>query len=233
MRGSGHGVRENPGIASVSLTFLLKDKSRPVSEQKRPFTFVSFIHYWQNSPPAYRKLLIGLLAFALFNSSDVFLLLKVKQAGLSDTTVIGLYILYNLVYAVAAYPLGHLGDRLGLKTVFIAGLAVFSLVYGGMAFTNGLYIFCALFFLYGIFAAATEGIAKAWISNIVSSNQTATAIGTYTAFQSICTMIASSLAGVLWLKAGAEFTFLLSAIVVVGVIIYFLLQRELSLARVT
>jgi hypothetical protein len=40
----------------------------------------------------YRKVVIGLLAFTLFNSSDVFLLLKAKESGLSDTLVIGVYI---------------------------------------------------------------------------------------------------------------------------------------------
>jgi hypothetical protein len=39
-----------------------------------------------------------------------------------------------------------------------------------------------LFALYGIYAAASEGISKAWISNI-SKEKTATAIGNYSAFQ--------------------------------------------------
>jgi len=66
-----------------------------------------------------------------------------------------------------------------------------------MAFTSDIYFLPALFFIYGIYAASTEGIAKAWITNIVSKDETATAIGTYTAFQSICAMVASMLAG--WL----------------------------------
>jgi hypothetical protein len=68
------------------------------------------LHYWKTSPAAYRKLVAGLLVFALFNSSDVFLLLKAKQAGLNDTQVIGIYIFYNLIYALFALPLGMLAD---------------------------------------------------------------------------------------------------------------------------
>ena len=62
---------------------------------------------------------LGLLVFALFNSSDVFLLLKIKQAGGSDTEVIGVYIFYNLVYALLAYAVGIVADRLGWRRVFI------------------------------------------------------------------------------------------------------------------
>lgn len=71
--------------------------------------------------------------FALINSSDVFLLLRARQAGLGDTGVIGLYCLYNVVYAAAAYSAGQLADRIGLKPVLVGGLVVFAGVYGGMS----------------------------------------------------------------------------------------------------
>lgn len=215
-----------PGVIALSLTFLLREKTATAVRQSRSIRFLSFIRYWKNSLPEYRKLVFGLLLFALFNSSDVFLLLKVKEAGFSDTHVIGLYIFYNLIYALAAYPLGYLGDKIGLKTVFIAGLLLFAIVYGGMAFSSSMLIFPVLFFLYGIYAAATEGIAKSWITNIVNKNEIATAIGTYTAFQSICAMGASSMAGFIWLKAGATFTFLLTSVIAVLVGFYFLLYNR-------
>ncbi|HXH17596.1 MAG TPA: MFS transporter [Chitinophagales bacterium] len=218
-----------PGVAAIALTFLLREKSNRRHHSERGhlpgnLSFISFVRFWSRSPAAYKKLTAGLLAFALFNSSDVFLLLKVKEAGMNDTCVIGAYIFYNLVYAAAAYPLGHLGDRIGLRTVFITGLFLFAAVYGGMAFSSSLPVFFALFFIYGIYAAATEGIAKAWITNIVSHDQTATAIGTYTAFQSICTMVASTLAGMIWHTLGAPVTFVLSATAAAAVGFYFLTE---------
>jgi MFS family permease len=163
----------------------------------------------------------GLLAFTLFNSSDVFLLLKVKESGITDVQVIGVYIFYNLVYALFAFPLGVMADKIGLKRMFIIGLALFAGVYLGMGINSNLYVFFSLFFLYGVYAAATEGISKAWISNITDKKDTATAIGTYSGFQSICTMLASSLAGFIWLKAGAAATFLTTAVATVFIIIYF------------
>ncbi|MFM2369490.1 MAG: hypothetical protein RL619_1796, partial [Bacteroidota bacterium] len=64
-------------------------------------------------------------------------------------------------------------------------------------------------------------ISKAWISNISDKKDTATAIGTYSGFQSICTLIASSLAGLIWYQFGANATFITSAVVTLLVIIYF------------
>ena len=212
-----------PGILAILLSFLLKDKKVIPRESKIPISFFSFLHYWKQSPEIYRKLLVGLLAFTLCNSSDVFLLLKIKQAGLSDTTTIGVYIFYNIVYALAAFPLGILADKIGLKKIFASGLFLFALVYGGMGFTGSLYYYGLLFSLYGIYAAATEGISKAWISNITDKADTATAIGTYTGFQSICTMLASFMTGWVWYQFGSTAAFWITAIIVLIVLLYFLL----------
>lgn len=212
-----------PGIISILFTFLIKEKKKEPKTPNVKTRLFDFISYWKESPAAYRKLLIGLLLFTLFNSSDMFLLLKIKAEGFSDTDAIGVYIFYNLVYAFFSYPLGKLGDKFGLKNVFIFGLAVFAIVYAGMAFSHNLYLFFTLFFLYGMYAAATDGISKAWVSNIADKKDTATAIGTFTGFQSICTLIASSLAGLLWYQFGAMAVFLVSAGVTLIVIGYFLL----------
>lgn len=212
-----------PGLAAISSTFLIKDKKKEQPKVKVPTPFFSFLKYWKVSPPMYRKVVIGLLAFALFNSSDMLLLLKVKQSGLNDTQVIGLYIFYNLVYALSSFPLGMIADKFSLKTIFILGLFLFAAVYSGMALTSNLYIYLCLFFLYGLYAAATEGIAKAWISNVTDPKDTATAIGSFAGFQSLAAMIASSVAGLIWYKFGAETTFLLTAAITIFVILYFLL----------
>lgn len=211
-----------PGMLALACTFFIKEKKREASITPKKTRFLDFIHYWKNGPTAYRRLVGGLLLFALFNSSDIFLLLKIKDSGLSDTAAIGTYIFYNLIYALCSYPLGSLADRIGLGKVFIGGLALFAVVYAGMAVSNSLAIFMVLFFIYGIYAAATEGVAKAWISNIADRKDTATAIGTYTAFQSICALLASSLTGGLWLTFGAKAVFLVTAVATIGVILYFL-----------
>ena len=111
------------------------------------------------------------------------------------------------------------------KTILITGLFLFAIVYFGMAVNTNVYFFFGLFFLYGVYASATEGISKAWISNIVSKNDTATAIGNFSGLQSICTMIASSLTGFLWFQFGAATAFIATAVVTLIVTGYFLFIR--------
>lgn len=211
-----------PGLLAILTTFYLKEKNKAPLEKNKPTSFFSFLNYWKESPRAYRKLVLGLLVFTLFNSSDMFLLLKTKQVVDDDTAVIGFYIFYNLVYALFSFPVGMLADKAGLKKVFIAGLVLFAVVYLGMAANTKLYLFFGLFFLYGIYAAATEGIAKAWITNITDKKDTATAIGTFTGFQSICTMLASSLTGLIWFQFGSTVAFLITGVATIFVAAYFL-----------
>jgi MFS family permease len=109
---------------------------------------------------------------------------------------------------------------MGMKKIFIFGLLMFAITYFGMAYAQSEMLFFVLFLIYGIYAAATEGIAKAWITNICEKEKTATAIGTYTAFQSIATLIASSLAGIIWYSFGPTAVFITSAIVAIGVAFY-------------
>lgn len=209
-----------PGILAIGFTFWIKEKKKANIAPKSKTLFWDFIRYWKTSPVVYKRLVIGLLIFALFNSSDVFLLLKIKEAGYGDTIVIGIYIFYNIIYAVFSYPMGILADRFGMKKIFVAGIILFTFTYIGMAYAKSAFILFLLFFFYGVYAAATEGIAKAWITNVCEKNKTATAIGTYTAFQSIAALIASSLAGVIWYSFGASATFLLSGFITIAVAIY-------------
>lgn len=209
-----------PGVLAIITTLLLKEKKKALPPTHEKVSFFSFLKYWKQSPAVYRQLLIGLLLFTLFNSSDVFLLLKAKDAGLNDTHVIGIYIFYNLVYALFAFPVGSIADKIGLKRMFIIGLALFSLVYFGFSINTNLYVFLVLFFMYGLYASATEGVSKAWISNITDKKDTATAIGTFSALQSICTMLASSMAGIIWYTLGAKYLFILSGAMTLVVIVY-------------
>jgi len=211
-----------PGLLAVLTSLLLKESKITQKAENKPEPLFSFLKYWKESPQAYRKLVVGLLLFTLFNSSDVFLLLKAKESGLTDTAVIGIYIFYNLIYALFSFPVGVLADKIGMKPILIGGLIIFASVYFGMSVSKDLYLFIALFFLYGLYASATEGISKAWISNITDKKDTATAIGTYTGLQSVCTMLASSITGLIWFQFGSKPAFLLTATVTLLVAIYFL-----------
>ncbi len=214
-----------PGLVAVGLTFFLKDK--PAESIDRPkVSFLDFFRYYQSASRSYRTTVAGLLLFTLFNSSDVFLLLLLKQRGFTDQQVIGVYIFYNLVYAAASYPMGKLGDALGLRGTFIGGLILFTAVYAGAAVTTDIRVYVGLFFLYGLYAAMTEGISKAWISNLCDTKDTATAIGTYTGFSSVATMLASLIAGLVWQLTTPTMTFFLAAAGGALSLVYFIFVKQ-------
>lgn len=210
-----------PGIIAVVLTFSVKDRKKSQNIKKESVSMFSYLKYWKVSNPEYKKLVIGLLLFTLFNSSDAFLLLSLKEKGFSDTSMIGFYIFYNLCYALLSYPMGMLADKVGLKQVLIFGLIFFALVYGSISFVSGVIWLALVFFAYGLYASATEGISKALITNLSDSKDTATAVGFYSSFSSIFALLASTLGGILWFTFSSTTMFLASAIGVIVVIGYF------------
>ena len=224
-----------PGIISILFIFLLKEKRQAVSTLGKG-NFFSYFNYWKVATPEFRKVVAGLLLFALFNSSDIFLLLITREtigndtitfAGATlngDTITIAAYVFYNLVYATASYPMGALADKLGYKKVILLGFILFAIVYGGFAFNPSVAVIFILFSIYGFYAAATEGVIKAWITNLAHKENTATAIGFYTSCESICALLASIIAGTLWTSWGSTSTFIITASIALIVFFYFLLR---------
>ena len=228
-----------PAILGVLFTFLIKEKEKDNSEIiKRPkaskYNFFGFLGYWKESVPEYKKLVKGLFAFTLFNSSDIFLLLMIKHLGYSDEKVIWIYIFYNLVYALTSYPSGIIADKFGFRKNFIAGLLIFVFVYAGMALGPDQIFIYILFIAYGLYASFTEGVSKAWITNISQKKDTATALGFYTGLNSLFSLAASVIAGLIWYNFNPEAMFLFSASGTMLVVFYFLFGRiKLSQNKMT
>lgn len=209
-----------PAIIGVLFTFFLKDKKEKIKQNEERIHFFSFLKYWKSANREYRKLVPALIVFTVFNSSDMFLLLFAKYRGLSDESVIICYIFYNLVYALFSAPMGYLGDKIGLKNSFLIGLLFFVITYLSIVFASEQIHFFIIFFLYGISGAGTEGISKAWISNLADRSETATAIGFYNSFQSIGALLASIGAGLAWSLMAPTAPFLISGLGVFAIIIY-------------
>jgi MFS family permease len=150
---------------------------------------------------------VAAAVFSLGNSSNAFLLLRASNLGLSATLVILAYALYNLVYASCAWPLGSLSDRVPRGAVLAGGIAVYALVYVGLALATETWAVWPLFALYGLFVAATDGVMKAWVADHVEGPLAGTAYGIYSGAVGAALLIASVLAGVLWTKVSPSAAF--------------------------
>ena len=196
-----------PSAIAVAFTFFVKDKKVEVERDKK----LQYLSFWKQSPKVYKSLVILITIFSLVNSSDVFLILKSRNISGSDTTAILGYVFYNAIYAAVSYPVGLISDKIGKKKIYIIGLLIFSMVYFGFAASNSFFLTWILFALYGIYAASTEGILKAWVSDLVSYEKTASAVGLITMLSSIAMFIGSILTGALWDAFGSSVPFYLSS----------------------
>lgn len=153
-------------------------------------------------------LFLGIIfIFTLGNSTDALLLVKANEAGIKVAFIPLVYLVTNLVSVIAAMPLGSLSDRVGKEKILVAGFLLYALVYFWFGRTSDTAVITALFALYGLYSAATDGIQKAFISDITDSNKKGTGLGIYNAMLGITLLPASIIAGVLYDKAGSAVPF--------------------------
>lgn len=194
-----------PGAVAVLL--VLRVREAPADERREALPTASI----RTLPRAFWLVLGCWVVFSIGNSSDVFLLLRAHQLGLGATFVILAYALYNLVYSGLAWPLGALSDRVPRAYLLAAGLAVFALVYLGFALAGGSWAVWPLFAVYGVYVAATDGVARAWVADHVQGRAAGTAYGLFAAASGAALLVASVAAGLLWSHVSSRAVFYLGA----------------------
>lgn len=200
-----------PGAVAVALTFLLKERRRPDSEiaaasleSVRKAACSGNVKGVSLSGfrPGYWKALAILMLFALANSSDAFLLIRMKGFGYSDSMVVFIYAFYNLTYAAVSYPAGALSDRVGRWPVMAAGWALYSAVYLGFAVVRAPSLVWPLFALYGVYMGMTHGVGKAIIAGLAPADKKGTALGIFQMGSGLAALSSSLIAGFLWDRFG-------------------------------
>ncbi len=190
-----------PGLLSVlAIVFLVRERPRGAAPHRLPALSLP-------ASPAFRWLLCGSLLFAVGNSSDMFILLKAQDAGVTTAGIILLYVLYNIVYSAGSLPLGGLSDRVGQFPLVTAGYALFATVYIGFAAADSGWALAGLFALYGLYIAATEGTSKALIGRAIPTGERASALGLYYTATGLASFAASTIGGASLDRLGPWATF--------------------------
>lgn len=158
--------------------------------------------------PGFRRYLAVVALFGFGNSADAFLVLRAHQVGMAVALVPLAYFLFNAVYALLAYPLGRLSDRVGRKHILAFGYIWFALVYLGFAAVGKAFWIWPLFALYGLFYAATEGMQKALAIDLADIGERGRASGALGLVLGSVALLASLIAGLLWQNIGPSATFL-------------------------
>ena len=150
----------------------------------------------------FKRFLLVIVLFTLGNSSDAFLVLRAQNLGLSVAGVMGVLVIFNLVYALISTPAGALSDRIGRRKVIVGGWLAYAAIYLGFGLAGAAWQIWALFALYGIYYGMAEGAGKALVADLVQPAQRGTAYGVYNAAIGLAAFPASLIAGLLWEGVG-------------------------------
>jgi MFS family permease len=196
-----------PAAISVAIIFIfLRSDSPPVSRTKGSISF-----RLSEFKTPFKKFLLVSCIFAVGNSSDAFLILRAKGIGFTNAAVILAYVAYNITYSLSSLPFGKLSDKISRKTLIITGYVVFALVYLGFGIVKGRIEAWSLFLIYGFYMAMTEGVGKAFVTDLVDEDKRGTALGLYHSLTGFLAFFASLIAGLLWSLFGAPAAFLYGA----------------------
>jgi MFS family permease len=151
-------------------------------------------------PKRFYVFLAIVFVFTLGNSTDQLLLVKANDVGINALYIPLVYLIYNFVSVLFAIPMGMLSDRIGKEKLIIFGYSTYSILYFGFGRTGTIGIVIGLFALYGIYSAATDGVQKALVADLIDKDKRGTGLGIYNSLLGVTLLPASLIAGILYDK---------------------------------
>jgi len=212
-----------PGVIAVFVILFVKEKNAPAEKrpQEKPVK-LSF----KELPKDLRLFIIVSSIFALGHFGYAFLLLRAKNIGLPDNMAILLYVLFYVVYTICIIPAGILSDKIGRKSVLVAGYFVFAITSFGLIYTSNIYNILLFFVIYGIFYAMIDGVQRAFVVDLAPKHLKAAALGTFHTTIGLVTLPGGFIAGLLWDKIKPEATFLYGLILVIISMFLFIFVKD-------
>jgi len=155
--------------------------------------------------------IIIMFLFTLGNSSDAFLILRAQNLGSCVLDIALMLLLFNIAYASVSLPAGLLSDRIGRKKILIISWLNYAAVYLGFAVASSAWQVWLLFGLYGVYYGLSEGVARAFIADLVPEGKRGTAYGIFHGTIGLTLLPAGLIAGWLWQSISPSATFYFGA----------------------
>lgn len=210
-------------MAIFVIIFGIKEAKKNKENLFKKFHFNDF-------PKKYYLFLIIMFIFTLGNSTDALLLVKANEVGVKVAFIPLVYLVTSIVSVLLAIPIGVLSDKIGKEKILIFGFLIYAIVYFGFGVTGSISVIVALFALYGLYSAATDGIQKAFISDIIDENKKGTGLGIYNAMIGITLLPASLIAGILYDKVNSSIPFYFGTLTaIVSALLMLLFTRKTKL----
>ncbi len=200
-----------PAVIALFIFFFIKEPAKSPAPQSSPpigrmrkLTFGLDKRFW---------IFLGIIfLFTLGNSSDAFLILRAQNLGNPVLTILLMLVLFNFVYASLSTPAGMLSDKLGRRRIILLGWLIYTLVYLGFAVASVSWQVWLLFGFYGVYYGLAEGVARAFVADLVPEEKRGTAYGLFHGIVGVTLLPASLIAGCLWQVVNPAAPFFFGAI---------------------
>jgi MFS family permease len=166
--------------------------------------------------------------FTLARFSEAFLVLRAQSGGLAVGLAPAVIAVMSLVFAVSAYPAGRIQDKVGARPLLLAGLAALIAADLLLGFGQSLVAIFAGIGLWGLHLGLTQGVLAALVAATAPKRLRGTAFGLFGLVTGLFTLLASVLAGMLWVRIGADATFTAGAGFAALALLAFAFMREPS-----
>lgn len=199
-----------PAVLSVLLLAMgIREPVAPAGEKRRnPITRQNLkrltADYWG-------VVVIGAV-FTLARFSEAFLVLRAQQAGFALATVPLVMVAMNIVYALSAYPLGRLSDRVRHRGLLAGGLVLLIVADLILASSDTWPVVLVGVLVWGLHMGMTQGLLAAMVAATAPPDMRGTAFGFFNLISGFALLLASGIAGLLWDRFGANATFILGAV---------------------
>ncbi|MDO5654105.1 MAG: MFS transporter [Brachymonas sp.] len=194
-----------PGLLSVALLFFGLREPEAQAGQKRsnPIRWANL----QRLGGAYWWVVGVGAVFTLARFSEAFLVLRAQQGGMALALVPLVMVAMNVVYSLSAYPFGRLSDRMSHTDLLVAELVVLAAADMVLASSNHWAVVLAGVALWGLHMGMTQGLLATMVANTAPADLRGTAYGFFNLVSGLAMLLASVIAGLLWDRLGAAFTF--------------------------
>jgi len=150
--------------------------------------------------------------FTLARFSEAFLVLRAQHGGIPIALVPLVMVAMNLIYAASAYPFGKLSDRVSHTKLLALGLIVLIASDLVLATNDHWGVVIAGVALWGVHMGITQGLLATMVADTAPADLRGTAYGFFNLMSGIAMLLSSGVAGLLWDRLGASFTFYMGAV---------------------
>ena len=166
--------------------------------------------------------------FTLARFSEAFLVLRAVEGGIALALTPLVLVGMSVVYSLSAYPFGKLSDRVNKPRMLAGGLLVLIGADVALAMGNqGPWLWAGIA-LWGLHMGMTQGLIATMVAETAPEDLRGTAFGFFNLVSGIALLVASSLAGLLWVRYGASFTFMAGAAFCVIALLVLVLAPDTS-----